>query len=146
MLQAELNRWGPKYYSKEGKEPLLFLTVLLLSLQFRQALSFLLKSEMAKAYRLDGIHLAVAMHFSGVRPLLKPGFRVQTWAAEHCSKQSLVMVAVALLGFGQVLGTLAPRPLVVDQTTGYFHITGDWHMCQAEHPIIMCMWWEWHCQ
>eukprot|EP00879_Flechtneria_rotunda_P017063 GHRR01017870.1.p1 GENE.GHRR01017870.1~~GHRR01017870.1.p1 ORF type:complete len:730 (+),score=267.93 GHRR01017870.1:831-3020(+) len=64
--QSELNRWGPKYYSKEGKEPLLFLTVLLLSLQFKRALSFLLKADMTKAYRLDGIHLAIALHFTGV--------------------------------------------------------------------------------
>jgi nuclear pore complex protein Nup93 len=65
-LQAELNRWGPKYYSKDGKEPLLFLTVLLLSLQFKRGLAFLLKSDMAKAYRLDGIHLAIALHCTGV--------------------------------------------------------------------------------
>lgn len=65
-LQAELNRWGPKYYSKDGAEPLLFLTVLLLSLQFKRGLAFLLKSDMAKAYRLDGIHLALALHFTGV--------------------------------------------------------------------------------
>lgn len=65
-LQSELNRWGPKYYSKDGKEPLLFLTVLLLSLQFKRGLQFLLKTDMAKAYRLDGIHLAIALHFAGV--------------------------------------------------------------------------------
>eukprot|EP00878_Enallax_costatus_P026786 GHUV01028785.1.p1 GENE.GHUV01028785.1~~GHUV01028785.1.p1 ORF type:complete len:713 (+),score=229.05 GHUV01028785.1:118-2256(+) len=65
-LQQELNRWGPKYYSKNGKEPLLFLTVLLLSLQFKRALQFMLKEEMFKSYRLDGIHLAIALHFSQV--------------------------------------------------------------------------------
>jgi nuclear pore complex protein Nup93 len=70
-LQAELNRWGPKYYSKDGKEPLLFLTVLLLSLQFKRGLAFLLKSDMAKAYRLDGIHLAIALHFTGVSCLVE---------------------------------------------------------------------------
>jgi hypothetical protein len=40
--------------------------VLLLSLQFKRGLAFLLKSDMAKAYRLDGIHLAIALHFTGV--------------------------------------------------------------------------------
>lgn len=68
-LQQELNRWGPKYYSKNGKEPLLFLTVLLLSLQFQRALQFMLKEEMFKNYRLDGIHLAIALHFCQVRQL-----------------------------------------------------------------------------
>lgn len=65
-LQQELNRWGPKYYSKNGKEPLLYLTVLLLSLQFKRALQFMLKEEMFKNYRLDGIHLAIALYFCQV--------------------------------------------------------------------------------
>jgi hypothetical protein len=31
-----------------------------------RVLAFLLKSDMAKAYRLDGIHLAIALHCTGV--------------------------------------------------------------------------------
>ena len=66
-LQTELNRWGARYYSKDGREPLLYLTVLLLSLQFRRGLAFLLRADMAKPYRLDGVHMAVALQYSGVR-------------------------------------------------------------------------------
>jgi hypothetical protein len=38
----------------------------MLRLQFQHGRAFQLKSDMAKAYRLDGIHLAIALHFSGV--------------------------------------------------------------------------------
>ena len=34
-LQAELNRWDSKYYTSNGKDPLVYLTVLLLSLQYK---------------------------------------------------------------------------------------------------------------
>lgn len=34
-LQAELNRWDSKYYTSNGKDPLVYLTVLLLTLQFK---------------------------------------------------------------------------------------------------------------
>jgi hypothetical protein len=40
-LQADINRWPPAYYSKQGKEPLLYFTVLLFSLQLPHALRFL---------------------------------------------------------------------------------------------------------
>lgn len=65
-LQAELNRWPASYYSKNGKEPLLYLTVLFLSLQFRQALRFLLKDESTKQYRVDAVHLAIALLYTQV--------------------------------------------------------------------------------
>jgi nuclear pore complex protein Nup93 len=34
-LQSEINRWDSKYYSSNGKDPLVYLTVLLMTLQFR---------------------------------------------------------------------------------------------------------------
>jgi hypothetical protein len=60
-LQGELSRWPATYYSKGGKEPLLYGTVLLLSLQFRAALHFLHKDDMARALRGDAVHLAIAL-------------------------------------------------------------------------------------
>lgn len=50
-LQAELNRWGPGYFSSGGKQPLLHVTVLLLSLQFHAALGYLWRDEATKAFR-----------------------------------------------------------------------------------------------
>jgi hypothetical protein len=34
-LQGELNRWDSKYYTQNGKDMLVYLTVLLLTLQFK---------------------------------------------------------------------------------------------------------------
>lgn len=68
-LQGEINRWPPQYYSKEGKEPLLYLTVLLLSLQFAAAVRFLCKDKETKAYRIDGVHLAAVLVGAGVQRL-----------------------------------------------------------------------------
>ena len=48
--------------SGQGKEPLLYVTVLLLSLQFHEALRFLWKDETTRMYRVDAVHLAIAMH------------------------------------------------------------------------------------
>ncbi len=60
-LQAEINQWGFKYYSREGQEPLLYLTVLLLSCQFAAALKLLWVHDSTKAYRVDGVHLTAAL-------------------------------------------------------------------------------------
>ena len=46
----------------QGKEPLLYVTVLLLSLQFQAALRFLWKDETTRLYRVDAVHLAIALH------------------------------------------------------------------------------------
>ena len=50
-MQADLGKWGSSYYSKQGKEPLLYVTVLLLSLQLHAALHFLWKDDTTRAYR-----------------------------------------------------------------------------------------------
>jgi hypothetical protein len=42
-LQEYLLKYPSSHYSKDGKEPLLYATVLLLSLQFRQAITYLTK-------------------------------------------------------------------------------------------------------
>eukprot|EP00198_Chlamydomonas_reinhardtii_P014412 XP_001703749.1 predicted protein [Chlamydomonas reinhardtii] len=52
-LQADINRWPPQYYSKQSREPLLYVTVLVLSLQLGAALRFLWRDDTAKPYRLD---------------------------------------------------------------------------------------------
>ena len=56
-------RFPPRLlFPPQGKEPLLYVTVLLLSLQFHEALRFLWKDETTKMYRVDAVHLAIAMH------------------------------------------------------------------------------------
>lgn len=65
-LQTEINRCNSSYYSKGGKEPLLYATVLLLTFQFRKVLDFLWKDEGCQAYRIDAVHLAITLQHAGV--------------------------------------------------------------------------------
>uniref|UniRef100_A0A061SE68 Nuclear pore protein n=1 Tax=Tetraselmis sp. GSL018 TaxID=582737 RepID=A0A061SE68_9CHLO len=60
-LQQYLGKYPASHYSKDGKEPLLYAVVLLLSLQFRQAVSFLAKDPSTHAHRIDAIHIAAAL-------------------------------------------------------------------------------------
>ncbi len=45
-----------------GKEPLLYVMVLLLSLQLRECVAFLARDPSTRAYRADAVHLALALH------------------------------------------------------------------------------------
>ncbi|KAK9867148.1 hypothetical protein WJX84_008824 [Apatococcus fuscideae] len=54
-------KWGAEHYSHGGREPLLYVTVLLLSLQFRRAVGFLARHKLTDAFRIDAPHFAIAM-------------------------------------------------------------------------------------
>lgn len=69
-LQADINRWPPQYYSKQNREPLLYVTVLLLSLQLGPALRFLWRDDTTKPYRLDAVHLGLALQAEGALAVL----------------------------------------------------------------------------
>ena len=60
-LQSYLNQFPASHYSQSGKEPLLFATVLLLSLQFRALVTFLAKDSSTRDYRTDAPHFAIAL-------------------------------------------------------------------------------------
>ena len=47
--------------SASGSEPLLYVTVLLLSLQFWAAVEFLAQDHGTKPYRIDAVHLGIAL-------------------------------------------------------------------------------------
>ena len=66
-LQSYLAQFPPSHYSQGGKEPLLYATVLLLSLQFRGVVAFLAKDPTARSYRLDAPHFAIAFMHHKVR-------------------------------------------------------------------------------
>jgi nuclear pore complex protein Nup93 len=66
-LQAYLQQFPAAHYSHNGREPLLYATVLLLSLQFRAAVAFLAQDASAKDYRTDAVHLAIALVHHQVR-------------------------------------------------------------------------------
>ncbi|KAK9828502.1 hypothetical protein WJX72_000423 [[Myrmecia] bisecta] len=60
-LQTYLTQYPDTHYSHGGREPLLYVMVLLYSLQFRGAVTFLAKHASAKTYRVDAVHLAIAL-------------------------------------------------------------------------------------
>ena len=60
-LQAYVVRWPAGHYSGQGKEPLLYALVLLLTLQPRTAVAFLTRDPSAAAFRVDAVHLAIAL-------------------------------------------------------------------------------------
>lgn len=47
-----------------GREPLLYAMVLLLSLQLRGCVAFLARDASTRAFRVDAVHLALALHSS----------------------------------------------------------------------------------
>ena len=69
-LQAYLTRWPPEHYSSQGREPLLYAIVLLLTLQPRTAVAFLARHASAASFRVDSVHLAMALVHHQVLPSL----------------------------------------------------------------------------
>lgn len=59
-LQTFLSQFPAKHYTSGGREPLLYVIVLLLSLQFLSAIAFLAKDPSATEFRVDAPHLAIA--------------------------------------------------------------------------------------
>lgn len=72
-LQHYIVQFPSSHYSQAGKEPLLYATVLLLSLQFKAAVAFLAKDASASGYRLDAPHFAIALLHHQVHPLQNTG-------------------------------------------------------------------------
>lgn len=65
-LQQYLLQYPAAHYSHGGREPLLYVVVLLLTMQFSSALGFLASSPLTRDYRLDAVHLAACLHLAGV--------------------------------------------------------------------------------
>lgn len=61
-LQAYLNKFTRGHYTKEGREPLLYVSVLLLSLQLHAAVAHLCRDLDDPALLMDGLHLGLALH------------------------------------------------------------------------------------
>ena len=50
-----------RHYSAQGREPLLYAIVLLLTLQPRTAVAFLARHASTGSFRVDAVHLAIAL-------------------------------------------------------------------------------------
>ncbi|CAN1787526.1 Nuclear pore complex protein NUP93A [Linum perenne] len=60
-LQAYLNKFEPSYYTKNGKDLLVYPYVLLLSIQLLPAVLYLYKESIAEGYDIDAVHISVVL-------------------------------------------------------------------------------------
>ncbi|XP_031383636.1 nuclear pore complex protein NUP93A [Punica granatum] len=65
-LQAYLNKFEPSYYTKNGKDPLVYPYVLLLSIQFLPAILYLSKEAGDEGYNVDATHISIVLADHGV--------------------------------------------------------------------------------
>lgn len=64
-LQSYLNKFEPVYYTKNGRDPLVYPYVLLLSVQFLPAI-FYLSKEGEEGVSIDAVHIAICLADCGV--------------------------------------------------------------------------------
>ncbi|KAL9674528.1 hypothetical protein QQ045_030800 [Rhodiola kirilowii] len=65
-LQAYLNKFDASYYTKKGKDPLVYPYVLLLSIQLLPAVSHLAKEQGDEGIGIDAAHIAIVLADSGI--------------------------------------------------------------------------------
>ncbi|WOL18253.1 nuclear pore complex protein [Canna indica] len=65
-LQGYLNKFDPSYYTKNGKDPLVYPYVLLLSIQLLPAVLYLSKEVGEEGYNVDAVHISIALADNGV--------------------------------------------------------------------------------
>ncbi|KAJ0081299.1 hypothetical protein Patl1_11554 [Pistacia atlantica] len=65
-LQAYLNKFDPSYYTKNGKDPLVYPYVLLLSIQLLPAILYLSKEAGDEGYNIDAVHMSIVLADHGV--------------------------------------------------------------------------------
>ncbi|KAM7271004.1 hypothetical protein ACFE04_030218 [Oxalis oulophora] len=65
-LQVYLNKFEASYYTKNGKDPLVYPYVLLLSIQLLPAIIYLFKEGGNEGYNIDAVHIAITLADHGV--------------------------------------------------------------------------------
>ncbi|ONK76363.1 uncharacterized protein A4U43_C03F26910 [Asparagus officinalis] len=65
-LQGYLNKFEPSYYTKNGKDPLVYPYVLLLSVQLLPAVQYLSKEIGEEGYHIDAVHISITLADHGV--------------------------------------------------------------------------------
>ena len=67
-LQSYLNKFEQSYYTKSGKDPLIYPYVLFLSIQLLPAILYLSKEVGEEGYHVDAVHISIALADHGVLP------------------------------------------------------------------------------
>lgn len=65
-LQVYLNKFDPSYYTKNGKDPLVYPYVLLLSIQLLPAVLYLSKEAGDEGYNIDAVHISIVLADHGI--------------------------------------------------------------------------------
>ncbi|KAM7505408.1 hypothetical protein LguiB_004312 [Lonicera macranthoides] len=65
-LQGYLNKFEPSYYTKNGKDPLVYPYVLLLSIQLLPAVLYLYKDVGDEGYKIDAAHISIVLADHGI--------------------------------------------------------------------------------
>ncbi|XP_065865847.1 nuclear pore complex protein NUP93A-like [Euphorbia lathyris] len=65
-LQGYLNKFESSYYTKNGKDPLVYPYVLLLSIQLQKAVLHLSKEVADEGYDVDAVHISIVLSDHGV--------------------------------------------------------------------------------
>ncbi|KAL6145200.1 hypothetical protein ACLB2K_055888 [Fragaria x ananassa] len=65
-LQAYLNKFEPSYYTKNGKDPLVYPYILLLSIQLIPAVVYLSQESGEEGYNIDAAHISIVLADHGV--------------------------------------------------------------------------------
>lgn len=65
-LQVYLNKFEPSYYTKNGKDPLVYPYILLLSIQLLPAVLYLSKETRDEGYNVDAVHISIVLSDHGV--------------------------------------------------------------------------------
>ncbi|KAJ4978114.1 hypothetical protein NE237_008894 [Protea cynaroides] len=65
-LQIYLNKFEPSHYTKNGKDPLVYPYVLLLSIQLSPAVLYLSKDTGAEGFNIDAVHISIVLADHGV--------------------------------------------------------------------------------
>ncbi|XP_010279553.1 PREDICTED: nuclear pore complex protein NUP93A-like isoform X2 [Nelumbo nucifera] len=60
-LQIYLNKFEPSYYTKNGKDPLMYPYVLLLSIQLLPAVLYLSKETGDEGFNIDSVHISIVL-------------------------------------------------------------------------------------
>ena len=72
-LQSYLARFPASHYAKNGKEPLLAATVLVLSLRLGAAVTFLTSDPLAEGFAVEGAHVAASIAAAGPNAMAGAG-------------------------------------------------------------------------
>lgn len=65
-LQAYLNKFEPSYYTKNGKDPLVYPYILLLSIQLLPAVLYMSKETGDEGFNIDAAHVSIVLADHGV--------------------------------------------------------------------------------